>query len=109
MSFLDPLPGINEMINVNPGALSTFHRRPDCGILNDFQTGQFSGGPGCKSVQCMKKKKHAGSDNTTYINKGKGDALAQRAVSLPHQRVRVKLVGSGGLLKARGPRAPELK
>jgi len=33
-----------------------------------------------------------GNENTPYINLGKGDTLAQRAVSLPHQRVRGKLV-----------------
>eukprot|EP00983_Pelagomonas_calceolata_P078101 1154152-Pelagomonas_calceolata.AAC.1 len=33
-----------------------------------------------------KNKKHAGSDRTPNINFGKGDTLAQRAVSLPHQR-----------------------
>eukprot|EP00983_Pelagomonas_calceolata_P103336 1158902-Pelagomonas_calceolata.AAC.9 len=33
-----------------------------------------------------------GSENTPYINCGKGDTLAQRTVSLPHRRVRGKLV-----------------
>jgi len=33
-----------------------------------------------------KKKKNAGSKPTLYINEGKGDTLAQSAVSLPHQK-----------------------
>eukprot|EP00983_Pelagomonas_calceolata_P060520 1146416-Pelagomonas_calceolata.AAC.1 len=39
-----------------------------------------------------KMKNYIGSENTPYINEGKGETLAQRAVSLPHQRVRGKLV-----------------
>jgi len=31
------------------------------------------------------KKNYVGSDTTPYIDKGKGDKLAQRAVSLLHQ------------------------
>eukprot|EP00983_Pelagomonas_calceolata_P100966 1158637-Pelagomonas_calceolata.AAC.6 len=38
-----------------------------------------------------------GSENTPYINEGKGDTLAQRAVSLPHQRVRGKTVWVWGV------------
>eukprot|EP00983_Pelagomonas_calceolata_P074258 1152486-Pelagomonas_calceolata.AAC.2 len=33
-----------------------------------------------------KRKNHVGSENTPYINQGKGDTLAERATSLPHQR-----------------------
>eukprot|EP00983_Pelagomonas_calceolata_P045938 1139935-Pelagomonas_calceolata.AAC.1 len=39
-----------------------------------------------------KRKNYVGSENTPHINYGKGDTLAQRAVSLPHRRVRGKLV-----------------
>eukprot|EP00983_Pelagomonas_calceolata_P076889 1153614-Pelagomonas_calceolata.AAC.3 len=35
---------------------------------------------------------HIGIESTPYVNQGKGDPLCQRAVSLPHQRVRGKLV-----------------
>eukprot|EP00983_Pelagomonas_calceolata_P002923 96337-Pelagomonas_calceolata.AAC.3 len=40
-----------------------------------------------------RKENHIGSENTPYINLGKGETLAQRAVSLPHQRIRGKLAG----------------
>eukprot|EP00983_Pelagomonas_calceolata_P117410 1160412-Pelagomonas_calceolata.AAC.16 len=42
--------------------------------------------------QNKKRKNYVGSEDTAYINKGNGDTLAQRAVNLPHQRVRGKLV-----------------
>eukprot|EP00983_Pelagomonas_calceolata_P000175 5645-Pelagomonas_calceolata.AAC.1 len=38
-----------------------------------------------------KEKNHVGSESTPCINLGKGNTLAQRAVSLPHQRIRGKL------------------
>eukprot|EP00983_Pelagomonas_calceolata_P001534 51605-Pelagomonas_calceolata.AAC.1 len=36
--------------------------------------------------EICKRQGHAGSENTPYINSGTGDTLAQRVVSLPHQR-----------------------
>eukprot|EP00983_Pelagomonas_calceolata_P061399 1146818-Pelagomonas_calceolata.AAC.1 len=41
-------------------------------------------------VGTEKRKYYEGSENTPYINEGKGDTLqlAQRAVSLPHRRIR---------------------
>eukprot|EP00983_Pelagomonas_calceolata_P121421 1160800-Pelagomonas_calceolata.AAC.6 len=39
-----------------------------------------------------RRKNHIGSENTPYINFGKGGTLAQRTETLPHQRVRGKLV-----------------
>jgi len=34
---------------------------------------------------CKEKKNYVGSETTPHINQGKGDTLAQRAVSLVHQ------------------------
>eukprot|EP00983_Pelagomonas_calceolata_P070687 1150889-Pelagomonas_calceolata.AAC.3 len=41
-----------------------------------------------RTEQRKENGKNLGSENTSCINKGKGDTLAQRDVSLPHQRVR---------------------
>eukprot|EP00983_Pelagomonas_calceolata_P045012 1139522-Pelagomonas_calceolata.AAC.3 len=46
------------------------------------------------NVQCLSVtgnlelngKSHVSSENKPYINQGKGDTLAHRAESLPHQR-----------------------
>eukprot|EP00983_Pelagomonas_calceolata_P042860 1138685-Pelagomonas_calceolata.AAC.1 len=52
--------------------------------------------PGEFPLEKRKRKNYVlrlvGSENTPCINKGKGDILAQRAASLPHRRVRGKLV-----------------
>eukprot|EP00983_Pelagomonas_calceolata_P035848 1121755-Pelagomonas_calceolata.AAC.1 len=42
--------------------------------------------PGLVSSQKKGRKNYVGSENTPYINSREGDTLAQRAVSLPHQR-----------------------
>eukprot|EP00983_Pelagomonas_calceolata_P128074 1161474-Pelagomonas_calceolata.AAC.2 len=39
-----------------------------------------------------KRKNYVGSEDTPCINQGKGDKLAQRAVSLPRQRARGELI-----------------
>eukprot|EP00983_Pelagomonas_calceolata_P125071 1161179-Pelagomonas_calceolata.AAC.4 len=44
------------------------------------------------ALEKKKGRNYVGSENTPYINGGKGNTLAQRVVSLPHQRVKGKLV-----------------
>eukprot|EP00983_Pelagomonas_calceolata_P101067 1158650-Pelagomonas_calceolata.AAC.4 len=50
-------------------------------------------------VHILKKKKkeknYVGRENSPYINSGKRDTLAQRAVSLPHQKMRGELMWIG--------------
>eukprot|EP00983_Pelagomonas_calceolata_P104513 1159036-Pelagomonas_calceolata.AAC.11 len=61
--------------NVSPAAYQPEFRaagQPPCTLFNKNQAGCFK-----------EKKKPIGSDNTPNINKE--DALARRAVSLPHQ------------------------
>eukprot|EP00983_Pelagomonas_calceolata_P132452 1161867-Pelagomonas_calceolata.AAC.5 len=42
--------------------------------------------PGSKGrLNTENRNNHGGSENTPHINEGRGDTLAQRSVSLPHQ------------------------
>eukprot|EP00983_Pelagomonas_calceolata_P021423 671440-Pelagomonas_calceolata.AAC.1 len=47
------------------------------------------------SMWNRKRKSYVGSENTSYINQGKRDTLAQRAVSLPNRKTRGELMWIG--------------